>query len=240
MFIVTGASSGIGRATAAALAQRGVDVLAVARRAEQLAELQRMQGSKIRALPADLATDQGIEDLITVASTHERVEGVIHAAGSLIAPREYGELRADDLAEAFRVHVVTPIEINNRLGDLLRGGRLVYIDSYSATAPRLGWCGYSIVKSAAQMAARSASEEFQEAQVIRVFPGGVRTELVQTILDSPRSSPTRDVFSDMAKSGALAEPEVIGGYIARIALDASLEQLADREFWDFNDATSHL
>lgn len=240
VFIVTGASSGIGRAVAAAFAQRGVEVIAVARRTQQLADLERQEGPKIRTLAADLATDKGIDDLIMEAGTFARIDGIIHAAGSLVTPADYSELRASNLTEHFRIHVATPIEINNRLGALIRTGRLIYIDSYSASDPRPGWCGYSIIKSAAQMAARSAKEELQDARVIRVFPGGVRTQLVQAVLDSPNPSATKEAFSDMATSGAFTEPDVIGSYIASIALDATDEQLDAREFWDFTDSTSHL
>lgn len=239
MFIVTGASSGIGRATAAALAQRSVEVLAVARRSEPQAELQNQHGDNVRVLAADLATHQGIEDLAALATAYGRVNGVVHAAGSSIPPAGYGQLAADELAEHFRIHVTTPIEINNRLQHLLRGGRVVYTDSYSAAAPRPGWSGYSIIKAAAQMAARAADEELEDVQVIRVFPGGVRTPLVQAILDSPTPSPTREDFRELDASGQLSEPDVIGTYIAGIALDATMEQLAAREFWDYNDPTSH-
>lgn len=240
MFIVTGASSGIGRGTAAALARRGIDVLTVARRAELLTELQRDNGSNIRPIVADLSTESGINELLARAETYGHVDGIVHAAGSLIPPADYGELRADELTEHFRIHVATPIEINNRLGALLQGSRLVYIDSASASDPRVGWSGYSIVKSAAQLAARAATEELREAQVVRIFPGGVRTQIVQAVLESPNPSPTKTLFTELVDAGTFAEPNAVGDYIARIALDATSEQLAEREFWDFNDPTSHL
>ena len=63
MFIVTGASSGIGRSTAVALADEGLDVVAVARNGEALGDLRRGRGDRIEAVVADLAASEGVDAL---------------------------------------------------------------------------------------------------------------------------------------------------------------------------------
>ena len=237
-YIVTGASSGIGRAVAAALADRGVTVVAAARRREQLDELAEQHGESIRPLAADLATEAGLAALAAAVSDFDEIAGVVHAAGSLVPVEPYTALTSDSLTHHFRIHVATPIEINNRLGAQLRGGRIIYIDSYSASSPRHGWSGYSIVKAAAQMAARAAEQELDGVDIIRIFPGGVRTPLVEAVLDT-EGSPVGDAFRGYDAAGDIAEPAAIGAYIAHVALDTTESDLASHDIWDYADPTTH-
>jgi NAD(P)-dependent dehydrogenase (short-subunit alcohol dehydrogenase family) len=238
-FIVTGASSGIGRATASALAARGVTVLAAARSSEQLAELQAAHDGLVCPVAVDLATSEGIAALIAEASEFDRIDGIVHAAGSLVPVEPYGELDPAELTRHFGIHVATPIDVNNRLGERLRGGRIVYVDSYSASSPRDGWSGYSVVKAAAQMAAKAASQELSDVDIIRIFPGGVRTPLVEAVLDAPSTSAAGAAFRSFDAAGQIAEPDEIGAYIAHVVLDVPAAQLGEREFWDYGDPETH-
>lgn len=232
--VVTGASSGIGLATARQLALKQHRVYAVARRHDRLETLKEAFPASIQPVCADLSSQSGIARLTEAVSKERQLNCVLHAAASSTALADYSELNDKDILDDMAVHIAAPITINNRLRPQLRGCRILYIDSYSASTPRVGWAGYSIVKAAAQMAARSAAAELQHATVIRVFPGGVRTPLVKAILNSDRDSDVVRVFKAMDAAGELSEPETIGAFIASILLDASDQQLAERESWDFN------
>ena len=83
MNVVTGASSGIGRGVALALAGRGERVLAVARRAEVLHDLATDSGGLIQAVPADVATSGGRQSVVD-AVAGVPVRSLTHAAGSLV------------------------------------------------------------------------------------------------------------------------------------------------------------
>lgn len=236
MFIVTGASSGIGRATAEALAQRGKRVLAVARTQSMLEQLQEIAPELIVVVQADLSTDVGIEQVLRSSTEHSQLGGIVHAAGSNIPPKRYADLDAKELLADMAVHVSAPIALNNGLLPKLQGGRVLYIDSYSSTIPRVGWSGYSIVKAAAQMAARSAAAELDGVHVVRAFPGGVRTALVEAVLQAEEESPAVRTFRNLEKNGEIIEPAVAGEYLASIMLDASVEQLAERKTWSIADS----
>ncbi len=68
--LVTGASSGIGKAYAEALASRGLDLIVVGRRQERLDELRAsLRDVKVEPLVADLATDYGIDTIAEVAGS---------------------------------------------------------------------------------------------------------------------------------------------------------------------------
>jgi NAD(P)-dependent dehydrogenase (short-subunit alcohol dehydrogenase family) len=238
MYIVTGASSGIGQAVACELLERGHAVVTVARRSMRSEVLSRCVERHI-AIEADVSTQHGL-DAIATAVAGRSLQGVVHAAGSPVPLANYEQLNSDSMIRDMAVHVAAPIALNNLLSQQLCDARIVFIDSYSANAPRVGWAGYSIVKAAAQMAAKSALAEISYAQVVRVFPGGVRTALVEAVLNSDSTSATALAFRKLDAEGAIVEPEAIGQFIVDILVIATDDQLAAREFWDFSRSADRL
>lgn len=232
-YIVTGASYGIGRATAAELASRGHDVVAVARSAAPLATLAAAWPDRITEVAADLATENGIERVTAAVAARDSIAGVVHAAGSLIALEPYDQVDPGRLVEHFRVHVAAPVELYQALAADHTVERMLYIDSYSASVPRAGWPAYSVIKAAAQMAARAAALELGDTRVIRVFPGAVNTRIVESVLAS--STETATAFAAMVERGELAEPDATARFIADVLVEASDEVLDGREVWDYNN-----
>lgn len=235
MFVVTGASSGIGHAVAKELLARGETVLAVARRSNAFTELEKVNSKNLIGVNADVSTADGIERIYQAAS-NQSLKGLIHSAGSPIPLAGYSSIDTENMVHDMAVHVAAPIALNTRLSERLKNARILYIDSYSASELRVGWCGYSIVKAAAQMAAKAAKAELAPTEVIRVFPGGVRTPLVEAVLNAKESSPTADAFKAIDAAGNMAEPDEVGRYIADILLKATGQQLAAREFWDIGNS----
>jgi len=134
----------------------------------------------------------------------------------------YQKLQTKEVTHHFNVHVLAPIALNQRLKFHKDNGRIVFIDSYSANAPRVGWSAYSIVKSAAQMAARSAAAELQGMRVVRIFPGAVRTALVESVLNANDKSPTSEIFKALNVAGTIVDPtEKSGVLVYRLSIRAS-------------------
>ena len=129
---------------------------------------------------------------------------------------------------------MAPIELDRQLHPKL--GRIVFLDSYSSNDLRVGWAAYSIVKAAAQMAARSAAEELKDVRVIRAFPGAVRTPMVDAVLNSPHDSPTRRTFRALQATGKLSPPDEIGAWIAQLLLDTSDEDLNARPTLQYGES----
>lgn len=240
MFIVTGGTSGIGLATVQALASREQSVLAAGRNVDRLQSLGDQYPDRVKVVRADLSTTSGLDSLCSAVNSVDRISGIVHAAGSAVPLADYQKLEQADLLFDFALHVALPITLNNRLSSRLAGARILYLDSYSANSPRVGWAGYSIVKSAAQMAARAAAAELSNSTVIRVFPGAVRTPLVEAVLTSTHACQTADVFRAMDTNGKISEAGEIGEYLANLLLDAREDQLAAREYWDFGVPESRI
>lgn len=105
--LVTGASSGIGKAYAAELATRGFDVIAVGRRRERLEDLQAsFSDVSIEPLVADLASDDGIAAVAQVAASRPLTMLVNNAGVAHYMP--FAELPPDKAAELIHVKELAP------------------------------------------------------------------------------------------------------------------------------------
>ena len=233
LHIVTGATRGIGRAVAAALAARGHRVVAVGRSTELLDSLVETSGSLVSTVAADLATKHGIDKLVAHIAAEGEIASVLHSAGSLVPLEPYASIDSDELVEHFRIHVGAPISLYQAVSRNHSIRRMLFIDSYSASAARLGWAAYSVIKSAAQMAARCAAQELPDTLSTRVFPGAVNTRIVETVLASDTA--TASTFAGMLERGEFAEPEEVAEFLVALLLDATDELFCSREAFDYNN-----
>ena len=106
--LVTGASRGLGRNIAQAMARRGADVALVARNAEQLEELANELGGK--AYPADLMDPAAVEELIGRVEADGPVDVIINNAGVDRVGRFY-EASAQDVRDLLQVNLIAPMEL---------------------------------------------------------------------------------------------------------------------------------
>lgn len=130
--VVTGATSGLGRATAAMLAERGAHVVVVGRdrdRTEQTARDLRAVGTVTTAL-ADMAELEQVRDLAaTLASEHAAIDALVHNAGALTATRR---TNSHGIEQTVASQVLGPFLLTSLLLDLLRAarpGRVVTVSS---------------------------------------------------------------------------------------------------------------
>jgi short-subunit dehydrogenase len=172
--LVTGASSGIGRATAAALAVRGYRVLGTSRHPEALSAQQRVPG--VEYLPLDLTDDDSIEAL---ADRLAEVDVLVNNAGeSQSGPFE--ELPADALRRLFQVNVFGPVRLTQLALPGMRGrgyGRVVMVGSMLASFPLAYRSSYVASKAALKGFSNGARHELSPFGVwlTTVEPGSINT-----------------------------------------------------------------
>lgn len=239
IYIVTGATRGIGRAVAATLAERRFRVVAVGRSGELLDTLRESCGTLLTTVQADLSTDDGVQDLLDSLSLDSATDpaviaGIVHSAGSLVPLEPYGKIDSKELVQHFRIHVAAPMKLFQSISQNHSIKQMLFIDSYSASTARLGWSAYSIVKSAAQMAARCASQELSSTLAIRVFPGAVKTRIVDTVLRS--GTETAAAFAAMIENGEFAEPSDVAKFLVALLVDATDEFLDSQDSFDYNNS----
>jgi NADP-dependent 3-hydroxy acid dehydrogenase YdfG len=118
--VVTGASSGIGAATARLFAQHGWEVVGVARRADRLAQL--ADGTGIRTIAADLTSQADVDRVRDELAALGPLHGLVNNAGGAfgMGPIESSEL--DDWRAMFEINVLGTQRMIAALLPLLRDG----------------------------------------------------------------------------------------------------------------------
>jgi len=183
--IVTGASSGIGRALAERAVRAGWSVFAVGRRGERLAELQsRVEGSTgtLVTLALDLRTPHAAQRIVREAlERFERIDVLVNNAGG-VAAGPIAEQSDAALYEQMETHVIVPLALTREALASLRAskGHIFYVGSGVARIP-VGTLGaYPPAKAAVRNLARIVRNELREdgIAVTYVDPGAVATEFM--------------------------------------------------------------
>ncbi len=172
--VVTGASSGIGKATAQALRAKGYHVIGTSRHADAIADTSKIEGVDYRSL--DLTDSASIE---TFAAGLGRVDVLINNAGeSQSGPLE--DLPMDAIERLFKLNVFGPIRLTQLVlpGMRDRGyGRVVMVGSMLASFPLAYRSSYVSTKAAIKGFADAARFETSQfgVWVTTVEPGSINT-----------------------------------------------------------------
>ncbi len=196
--LVTGASRGIGRALAAALAGRGWEVIGTCREPRKIAPADCIDGVRYESL--DLSNGESVEAL---ARTVGGVELLINNAGeSPVGPAE--ELPAEKLHRHFQVNFFSPVRLAQALLPAMREkghGTIVFIGSIRGEIATPFSAAYSASKAAARSFAENMRMEVQGfgVRVCVVAPWHIRTTLPQEIIAGP-ASPYADALARVKKN----------------------------------------
>jgi short-subunit dehydrogenase len=136
--LLTGATGGLGRAIAAALAERGATLVLSSRKPDELVQMAaELPGDGHRTVVSDLGEPGAAEWLVAEAG---EIDGIVLNAGTR-AHGQVDDLSADEVEQAIRVNFEAPVRMARTVGPRLRGqgsGHLVFIASLAgkAQAPR--------------------------------------------------------------------------------------------------------
>lgn len=181
--VVTGASSGIGRATAAALAAEGCSVTLAARREERLEELADELG-RDRALPVPTDVSDPDQVVAMVEETRERfgpVDVLVNCAGIVNGGR-FADLDLEDLHREVRVNLEGVMNATHAaLPDMLEAGKghVVAISSVNARVPAPTAAAYTATKFGVNGFCRALRRDVGDdgVRVTTLMPGPVVTEM---------------------------------------------------------------
>jgi NAD(P)-dependent dehydrogenase (short-subunit alcohol dehydrogenase family) len=189
--LVTGASRGIGHATALALARAGAHVVAVARTVGGLEELDdaiRAAGGTATLVPLDLKDVPGIARLAAaLGERYRRLDVLVGNAGMLgpLSPLNQVEPKVWD--EVLAVNVTANWQLIRAMDPLLRlstAGRVVFVTSGIVAHPHAYWGPYAVSKAALDTLARTYAAETVSTPVrVNLFnPGATRTRMRSTAM----------------------------------------------------------
>jgi len=233
--VVTGASRGIGRATARMLCEEGASVLLVARTEEQLLEAAdecaaagEDAGGQAESLACDVSEPEAAERIVgEAAERFGQLDVLVNNAGTA-RWRDLDEVPDEDWYEAWELNVMAPMRLMRAAAPPMQArgwGRIVNVSSTAGKRPSANMSEYSVAKAAELSLSRLYADRFASQGVLvnSICPGPVKSELWMEeggLLDQSKElagHDTREEALDAAGSkrpiGRLAEVEEIAGAI---------------------------
>ena len=213
--VVTGASSGIGEATARRFAAHGWQVVAVARRKERLVALAADIGADI--FVADVTSQADVEALAAYLRELGPIHALINNAGGAFGLASVEESDPDDWTRMFDVNVVGTKRVTSALLPLLRDGimeggsaSILMVTSIAAHVAYEGGSGYNAAKFAQHALTAVLRLELagEPIRVIEVAPGMVKTAefaLVRFAGDEAKAQSVYDNVPDPLVADDVAE-----------------------------------
>lgn len=234
--LITGASRGLGRELARALAKDGWRLVITARGSAELdetaAELSAL--TEVAALAGSVVDDDHRADLAEAAAEFGGADLLINNASTLTgydlkgaAPPTLAQFPLPGLLETFEVNILGPIALTQLVLPQLRQSRgaIINISSDAAVEPYAGWGGYGASKAALDHASAILAQEEPELRVWAVDPGDMRTRMHQEafpgedISDRPLPETVVPAFREL-----LRDWPVSGRYVAAELLRTTKEE----------------
>ena len=185
--LVTGASRGIGRAAAIALAGAGAHVVAVARTQGGLEELddeiRKVSGQSATLVPMDIAESDGLDQLgLALHQRFGRLDIMVHAAAILgpmtpvahIEPKHWDRVVSVNLTATYRL--IRSTEPLLRASD---AGRAIFLTTGRVARPKAFWGPYGVTKAGMEHLVRTWADELEQTKIRAVLldPGVMRTKM---------------------------------------------------------------
>jgi NAD(P)-dependent dehydrogenase (short-subunit alcohol dehydrogenase family) len=224
--IVTGGSSGIGRATAIALAKLGVKVVVAARRSKEGEETVRLikeAGSDGIFVKTDVASEDEVKSLVEkTINKYDRLDYAVNNAGVGEKMRSLTDQTSDTFDQIMNVNVKGVwLSMKYEIPEMIRtaGGSIVNMSSGAGVVGFPQMAIYIASKHAVLGLTKSAALEYAKSgiRMNAVAPGGVETEMLDQTIGENRQF--LETFKSMHPIGRIGNPEEIANAVAWLLSD---------------------
>ncbi len=225
--LVTGASSGIGRATAIECSMLGASIILTARNEQRLQEtlyaLDLSEGQQHRYIIADITTDEGLSHLVEELP---QLDGVFSNAGLLKGQAPIKFLKNDAIEETIKTNITAHVKLAR---DLHKKKKLNKESSYVFTASTGGVAThvlansvYDITKAGINAFAKSCAVDFssRRIRVNAICPGMIRTAMTEPTGTISEADYQKDI-EDHYLLGRYGQPEEVARTVAFLLSDAA-------------------
>lgn len=236
--IVTGASSGVGRALCKHLATRGLEVLAVARRGSELEKLRDEHPGRIHTLSADLASPAAWQSVVDGVRGQYSVSSLTHSAA--ISTKEHlKDISREVFREIMAINVEAPFFLTQALlPHFRRGARVLHLSSGSAHDARQYNGLYCISKAALLMIYRAWNADFPNREIV---VGSARPGTVDgPMQDNARRGdyPGVERYRAYKEKGMLIQPSRVAEFLGWLLLGTGDDEFVSKD-WNITDASHH-
>ncbi|MFI1100575.1 oxidoreductase [Streptomyces melanogenes] len=182
VWLVTGASSGFGRAITEAAVAAGDTVIGTARRTQALEDLVAAHPDRVEAISLDVTDGDRIDAVAAdVLARYGRVDVLVNNAGRTQVGA-FEETTDQELRDLFELHVFGPARLTRALLPQMRergSGSIVNISSFGGQLSFAGFSAYSATKAALEQLSEALADEVTPfgIKVLIVEPGAFRTNL---------------------------------------------------------------
>lgn len=226
--VVTGAGSGVGRATALGLAERGLSVCCVGRRRAPLDQTVGQLACPGRSVAADIGTEDGV-GAVVAAVAGSSVAALVHAA-AIEGIRSLADTDRETFGRLVTTNLVGPFFLTQALvPQLSEGAGIVFVGSISALHGRDRHAAYSATKAGLLGLTTSLAVELApRVRVNCVAPGGIDTPMfAEAITEYFKQMAPEEVervgTAEMSRVllGRVGNPAEVASAIVHLALDAT-------------------
>ncbi|MGA9842948.1 MAG: SDR family oxidoreductase [Nitrososphaeraceae archaeon] len=224
--IITGGSSGIGRATAVALAKDGVKVTIAARRAtegEETVQLVKESGSEGSFVKTDVTKEDDVKSLVEkTVKVYGRLDYAFNNAGIEEMMTPFVEQTSDTFDQIMNVNVKGVwLSMKYEIPEMIRSGGGAIVNN-SSVAGLMGFPQmpiYIASKHAVLGLTKSAALEYAKSgiRINAVAPGGVETDMVERMVEDNKQF--LETVKSMHPIGRIAKPEEIANAVVWLLSD---------------------
>jgi NAD(P)-dependent dehydrogenase (short-subunit alcohol dehydrogenase family) len=228
--IITGAGSGIGRASALRFAREGAAVLVVGRskdNTEETAALVRGAGGRATACVADATAEGDVEAMVSrCVSEFGGLDVFFANAGTPGTNTPLLEQSVDEWNDVWRVNVISAflaVKYAGRFMTSQRSGSIILTSSAASLRANAGSIQYSASKAAVNSLAQTAANAFTGTgvRVNAILPGLVETKMTRKVFEQARERGKEGRIGHMTPMQRAGRPEEIAAMAAFLASDDS-------------------
>ncbi|KAI1263879.1 short-chain dehydrogenase [Xylariaceae sp. FL1019] len=227
VFIVTGASRGLGLAITQSLLKKSHKVFLVARSRDELQEIKAQHPESIEFMSADLGNLKVVPKIAEAAlKAFGRIDGLVVNHGTLSPITELFESDAEEWRKAYDINLFSAVALVKAAIPELRksSGRVVFVSSGASAGAYAGWGAYGTSKAAVNHLCAHLAVEEPTITTVAISPGKVDTAMQKQIREEGQAGMAPEVHASFVAehdSGRLLSPDKPGTVIANLVVGAT-------------------
>jgi 3-oxoacyl-[acyl-carrier protein] reductase len=223
--LVTGASRGIGEATARVFAKNGAKVAMLARDFERLRSVASSIDGDTLPIKADVTDEKDVQAAVnTVLKKYDRIDVLVNNVGYINDPTPFHMMHDEDWDMLININLVSTLRMTRAVLPIMmnqKNGCIINISSVAGIkAYRIPLSVYNTVKAGVIMFTKSIALEYAQYNIRCncICPGTVRSKFLEPYLEDAEA---REELSKLQPLGSIGEPEDVANAILYLASDSA-------------------